>query len=55
MKKGHRTVFQNAWSKKTNTLIKKTILFQKNDKFIWKKATEPIFQNAWSQKKQHSD
>ena len=30
MKKGHRTVFQNAWSKKTNTFIEKTILFQKN-------------------------
>ena len=29
MKKGHRTVFQNAWSQKTNTLIERTILFQK--------------------------
>ena len=28
MKKVYRTVCQNAWSKKTNTLIEKTILFQ---------------------------
>ena len=30
MKKVFRAVFQNAWSKKTNNLIEKTILFQKN-------------------------
>ena len=30
MKKGHRTVVQNAWSQKNNTLIEKTILFQKS-------------------------
>ena len=54
-KKGNRTVFQNAWSKKNQHSLKKQFCFKKAYKFIWKKATEPIFQNAWSQKNQHSD
>ena len=42
MKKRHRTVFQNAWSQKKQTLpLKKQFCFKKACKFIWKKATEP--------------
>ena len=49
----HRTVFQNAWSqKKTNTLIKKTMLFLKNIWIHMKKGHRTVCQNAWSQKKQ---
>ena len=37
MKKGHRTVFQNAWSQKNQqSHLKKPFC-----KFIWKNATEP--------------
>ena len=89
MKKGHRTVFQNAWiqkrqhshwknnsvskkltnsyekmpqnrfpkclkPKKTNTLIEKTILFQKSLQIHMKKGHRTVFQNAWIQKRQHS-
>ena len=39
-------------AKKTNTLIEKTILFQKNIWIHMKKGHRTVFQNAWSQKKQ---
>ena len=54
MKKGHRTVFQNAWSqKKTNTLIEKTILLPKKLTNSYEKRHRSVFQNAWSQKNKH--
>ena len=88
MKKGNRTVFQNAGSQKNkhshwknnsvskkltnsyekndtgpsskmpeskkDTLIEKTILFQKSLQIHMKKCHRTVFQNAWSQKNQHS-
>ena len=41
-------------SKKDNTLIEKTILFQKSLQIHMKKCHRTVFQNAWSQKNQHS-
>ena len=42
MKKGHGTVFQNAWSqKKQHSHWKKQFCFKKAHKFIWTTATEP--------------
>ena len=52
MKKGHRTVFQNAWSKKNNTFIEKTILFQKNLWIHMKKGHRTVFQKCLKPKKQ---
>ena len=41
-------------AKKTNTLIEKTILFQKSLQIHMKKVHKTVFQNAWNQKNQHS-
>ena len=49
MKKRHSTVLQNAWNKKTNTLIEKTILVLRTLSFHMKKRHSTVLQNAWSQ------
>ena len=53
MKNGHRTVFQNAWSKKNNTHWKSNSvsIFLK---FVWKKATEPSSKMPEATKNKHS-
>ena len=51
MKKGHRTVFQNAWSQKKQTLsLKKQFCFKKSLQIHMKKGTEPSSKMPEAQK-----
>ena len=54
MKKGHRTVFQNAWSQKDQHSHWKNKSASKKLINSYEKRHRTVFQNAWSQKDQHS-
>ena len=45
-----RAVLQNAWSKKTNTLIEKTILLVKTLSFHMKNGTAPFYKMPQAKK-----
>ena len=49
-KKGHRTVFQNAWSQKNKHLHWKNNSISKNCINSYEKSHRTVFQNAWSKK-----
>ena len=61
-KKAYKLIWKNATeplskmpkTKKTNTLVEKTIVLQKSLQIHMKKVHKTVFQNAWSQKNQHS-
>ena len=54
MKKGHRKIFQNAWSQKNNHFHWKNNSASKKLTNSYGKMHRTVFQNAWSQKNKHS-
>ena len=52
MKKGHRTIFQNNWSQKNNTLTEKTILFKKSFQNSYEKRPQNRFPKCLNPEKQ---